>query len=70
MSAAARRPDYRHMTLTFAIALGKVLKSQRQWLKNSNNLTSRRSVHPLSACAEPLRFAKTCNGSGMPPFLT
>jgi len=33
--SAARRPDYRDMTLTFAIALGEVLKSQRHWLRVS-----------------------------------
>jgi hypothetical protein len=48
--AATRRPGYRDMTLTFAIALGEVLKSQRQRLKDSNDLTSLRSVHPLPVC--------------------
>ncbi|HWT48697.1 MAG TPA: hypothetical protein VN255_09020 [Mycobacterium sp.] len=36
------------MTLTFAIALGEVLKSQRHWLKDFHDLTLLRSVHPSS----------------------
>jgi hypothetical protein len=38
--SAARRPDYRDMTLTFAIALGKVLKSQRRWLKDFHDVAA------------------------------
>jgi len=34
VASAARRPDYRDMTLTFAIALGEVPKSQPHWLKD------------------------------------
>jgi hypothetical protein len=34
VASAARRPDYRDTTLTFAIALGEVPKSQRHWLKD------------------------------------
>ena len=30
--STAKGPDYRDMTLAFAIALGEVLKSQRHWL--------------------------------------
>ena len=57
--SAARRPDYGDMTLTFAIALGEVLKSQRHWLNGFHDLTLLRSVHPCPACAAPLRFPKT-----------
>jgi len=32
--SAARRPDYRDMTLMLAIALGDVPESQRHWLKD------------------------------------
>jgi hypothetical protein len=66
--SAARRPDYGDMTLTFAIALGEVLKSQRHWLNGFHDLTLLRSVHPCPACAAPLRFPKTCHGSGIAPF--
>jgi hypothetical protein len=34
------------MPLTFAIALGQVLKSQRRWLIDFHDIA--RSVHPLS----------------------
>ena len=51
--SAARRPDYRDMTLTFPIALGEVLKSQRHWLKGFHDLTLLRSVHPLSRMGRP-----------------
>ena len=61
------------MTLTFAIALGEVLKSQRHWLKDFHDLTLLRSVHPLSRMGSPAPVPQDlpwfrCHGSGMPPF--
>src|ERR1700677_467292 len=37
---APRRPDYRDMTLTFAIALGEGLKSQRRWLTDFHDIAA------------------------------